>query len=82
MHATSVTNLIDGLEKQGYVVREPHETDRRTILAAITARGREVAEHATAALNQSRFATAPLTDADLDALTGTLRPLRSDEDGF
>ena len=25
VHPTSVTSLIDGLEKQGYVIREPHE---------------------------------------------------------
>lgn len=82
VHPTSVTSLIDGLEKQGYVTREPHRTDRRTILAAITAQGRKVAEQATADLNRSRFATSPLTDADLDDLTDTLRPLRADEDRF
>lgn len=82
VHPTSVTSLIDGLEKQGYVTREPHQTDRRTILASITAEGRDVAEHATTDLNQSRFATTPLTDAHLAGLTDTLRRLRADEDGF
>ncbi len=43
VHRTSVTNIIDGLERSGYVTREPHERDRRTTLAAITPRGREVA---------------------------------------
>ena len=33
-------------------------------------------------LNETRFATAPLTDDDLEALSDTLRPLRADEDGF
>src|SRR5881397_3914249 len=42
VHRTSVTNIIDGLERSGFVVRERHERDRRTILAALTARGREV----------------------------------------
>lgn len=82
VHPTSVTSLIDGLEKQGYVTREPHQTDRRTVLAAITAQGRQVAQDATGALNIDRFATAPLADEELDALTNTLRPLRADEDGF
>ena len=36
VHPTSVTNLIDGLERVGLVRREPHERDRRTTLAAIT----------------------------------------------
>src|SRR5690349_24617639 len=35
VHRTSVTNIIDGLERSGYVVRERHERDRRTILAEI-----------------------------------------------
>ena len=39
VHRTSVTNIIDGLERSGFVTREPHERDRRTTLAAITARG-------------------------------------------
>ena len=82
VHPTSVTSVIDGLEKQGYVVRHPHESDRRTILAAITTRGREAAERATAALNDDRFATSPLSEAALDELTTILRPLRADEDGF
>src|SRR5947209_3650978 len=33
VHPTSVTNLIDGLEKAGYVRRTPHPNDRRTTLA-------------------------------------------------
>jgi DNA-binding MarR family transcriptional regulator len=82
VHPTSVTSLIDGLEKQGYVIREPHDTDRRTILAAITPKGREVAAAATADLNDTRFTTEPLSDDDLEALSETLRPLRADEDGF
>src|SRR5437763_9841474 len=57
VHPTSVTNLIDGLEKLSYVVRKPHPEDRRTTLAAITERGREVAAAATRALNESRFGT-------------------------
>src|SRR5262249_7724151 len=60
VHPTSVTNLIDGLERAGLVSREPHEHDRRTTLAAITEKGRAVAEQATAVLNDARFGTAPL----------------------
>ncbi|HEY2259397.1 MAG TPA: MarR family transcriptional regulator, partial [Solirubrobacteraceae bacterium] len=42
VHPTSVTNLADGLEKLEYAERPPHPRDRRTTLATITARGREV----------------------------------------
>src|SRR5215475_250025 len=35
VHPTSVTNLVDRLERDGLVRREAHETDRRTTLAEI-----------------------------------------------
>jgi DNA-binding MarR family transcriptional regulator len=76
VHPTSVTNLIDGLEKLGYAVREPHPSDRRTTMATITDRGREVAGAATEALHASRFGTPPLTKAELESVTVVLRRLR------
>jgi DNA-binding MarR family transcriptional regulator len=76
VHPTSVTNLIDGLEKLGYVERIPHPSDRRTTLAAITERGHEIAGAATQALNDARFGTDPLRKAELDSLTRTLRQVR------
>lgn len=82
VHPTSVTNLIDGLERSGLVRREPHEHDRRTTLAAITDAGRRVAEEATATLNGARFATGPLTRDELETISKALRPLRADEDQF
>jgi DNA-binding MarR family transcriptional regulator len=77
-----VTNIIDGLERSGFVTREPHERDRRTTLAAITEQGRRTAAEATETLNAMRFGTDPLERADLDAITLTLERLRSDADGF
>src|SRR5689334_10544125 len=76
VHPTSVTNLIDGLEKLGYVERNPHPSDRRTTLAAITDAGRAVAERATQALHEIRFGTPPLTKSELESITGTLTRLR------
>jgi len=76
VHPTSVTNLVDGLERLGYATRSPHPSDRRTTLASITARGRQVAEEATGALNAISFGTAPLGRAELDAITETLRGVR------
>ena len=80
VHATSVTNTIDGLEKRGYVLRERSETDRRQILATLTDPGRDIAEEATALLNDARFATAPLTRKQLATISETLQPLRGSED--
>jgi DNA-binding MarR family transcriptional regulator len=76
VHPTSVTNLIDGLEKRGYVDRAPHPSDRRTTLATITPSGREVAERATAALHEIRFGTPPLHQPELESIAALLRQVR------
>ena len=76
VHPTSVTNLIDGLEKAGYVERTPHPEDRRTTLAAITDAGRRTADDATQALNESRFGTDPLRKQELQSLTEVLQRVR------
>jgi DNA-binding MarR family transcriptional regulator len=76
VHRTSVTNTIDGLERLGYVERMAHDQDRRTTLARITERGRDVAERATQTLNDARFGTEPLTREELALLSETLRRLR------
>ena len=82
VHPTSVTNLVDGLERLGYATRTPHPSDRRTTLATITDRGREVAAQATDALNALRFGTAPLKRRDLDAVTEVLELLRAQAGDF
>src|SRR5829696_357538 len=82
VHRTSVTNIIDGLERSGFVRREPHERDRRTTLAAITESGRTTAAAATEVLNAMKFGTGPLEVGDLDTITATLERLRADADGF
>lgn len=82
VHPTSVTNLVDGLEKLGFVERTPHRTDRRTTLAAVTKQGRRVAEEATAALHSIRFGTVPLRQTDLRAITRTLTRLREASGDF
>jgi DNA-binding MarR family transcriptional regulator len=82
VHRTSVTNIIDGLERSGLVTREPHERDRRTTLAAITPKGRETAEAVTPILNEMRFGTAPLEESELRDITRIFERMRSDADGF
>ena len=81
VHPTSVTNLIDGLERSGLVRREPHEHDRRTTLAAITEVGRATAEEATLVLNEARFGTTPPRPSELE-IWELLRRLRAAEDDF
>jgi DNA-binding MarR family transcriptional regulator len=76
VHRTSVTNLMDGLEREGLAERSPHPTDRRTTLGTITPRGRDVAKKATRALNQAEFGTAPMREHDLDLISDKLTSLR------
>ena len=76
VHPASVTNAVDRLETQRLVARRPHPTDGRTILAAITARGRRTAQDATAALNDAVFAALGLSPHDLEDLFRVLRKLR------
>lgn len=82
VHPTSVTSIVDALERSGHVQRVPHETDRRMTLAAITAAGREVADRATAVLNEARFGTGPLDDGALDEISELLRAVRLDAGDF
>lgn len=82
VHRTSVTNLVDGLERSGYAERSQHPSDRRTTLATITEEGHRIAGKATDALNGSRFGTQPLLDEDLQSITRVLRELRIGADDF
>lgn len=77
VHPTSVTNTIDRLEDDGLVARVPDPRDRRRTLAEITAEGRAVAEKATAALVDARFAVGELSDAEAAQLTAILGRLRA-----
>src|SRR3954469_19999991 len=70
VHRTSVTNIIDGLERSGFGPRGPDERYRRTALAAITESGRRTAEAATTTLNAMHFGPEPLQKRDLDEITG------------
>ena len=82
VHPASVTNLIDGLEALGYVRREPHPSDRRATLAAITDEGRRVAGEATEAMHAIRFGIGALETAELEELTTLLRRVRVAEGDF
>ena len=76
VHRTSVTNIVDKLERDGLVRRVPHAEDRRATLAEVTAEGRRVALAATRALHAIDFGLGALTEHDQDALTDLLRNLR------
>jgi len=55
VHQTTITLIVDQLEKRGLARRRPHPTDRRVSLAALTPAGRALTRDATAALAERSF---------------------------
>jgi DNA-binding MarR family transcriptional regulator len=82
VHPTSITGPIDKLERQGLASRRPHPSDRRTTLAEISDRGREVARAATDALNRSVFNDLGLGTPALVSLVKVLRDFRRAQGDF
>ncbi len=76
MHPTSVTNAVDRLEDAGLVTRSTHPEDRRAMLVALTATGRELAEQATKALNTEVFEQPEIGAEDVRSLVDVLTRLR------
>jgi DNA-binding MarR family transcriptional regulator len=75
VHAASVTNAVDRLERQGLVRRDAHPSDGRTTLAVLTPEGRKVVRAATARLNEV-FADVALSARELAELFRLLRKVR------
>ena len=77
VHPTGITKLVDKLEQQGLVVREPSPDDRRVTLARITPAGRRLATKATRAVGEVKFGV-PLAPADTKLLIDVLKRFRTD----
>jgi DNA-binding MarR family transcriptional regulator len=82
VHPTSVTSIVQRLESAGLVVRRPHPTDGRTVLAEISEAGRSLVEAATADLVTAEFGLAAMTENRLRDLSDLLRPLRHEAGDF
>ena len=78
VHAASVTNAIDRLEREGLVERLPNPEDGRGTLARITPKGKRLAERATAQLNDLVFAGV----APDERLVEVLKQIRRDAGDF
>jgi DNA-binding MarR family transcriptional regulator len=73
VHPTTVTLVLDQLEKKGLVQRTRHPTDRRTILAELTEAGARAAEQANESLARCGYGLGPLAVDDARRLQESLK---------
>ncbi|WP_018125611.1 MarR family winged helix-turn-helix transcriptional regulator [Desulfovibrio oxyclinae] len=72
----TLTVMIDRLVKNGQVERRPHDTDRRSIIVALTESGRALfSEHDDLHLQLTEELTAGLSEGELEAFEATLRKM-------
>lgn len=76
VHPTTVTLVIDQLEKRGLVARTRHASDRRTILAQLTADGEAAVTRATADLAAQGFGLGGIDTDQAERLTAELATVR------
>lgn len=76
VHPTTITLVIDQLEKRGLVSRAPHPTDRRTVLATLTSDGLAAVDKATLILADTCFGLDGVTPQLAVTLTEILRQVR------
>jgi DNA-binding MarR family transcriptional regulator len=74
--APNATTVVDDLEELGLVRRQPHPTDRRAKLVALTRKGQNIARRADTVLGRPPDALLALEPADLETLERILGPLR------
>lgn len=82
VHAASVTNAVDRLERQGLVRRDPHPYDGRAVLAVLTADGRRVAQEATVDVNAKVFTALGVGHDEAAQIFDLLRGLRQSAGDF
>lgn len=74
----TMTVTVDKLERLGLVSRQPHGTDRRSYLVALTPEGERLCrEHHGHHLRLTQELAAGLTDEELAALTAALTKMRA-----
>lgn len=76
VHPTSVTAVVDTLERLGFVERAAHPSDRRQTLARITDLGRSTMEQASQEIAVEGFGLGSLTDAEAESLCVLLKKVR------
>jgi DNA-binding MarR family transcriptional regulator len=73
----NATGIVDDLEAQGLVRRQPHPTDRRAKVVELTRKGKEKARRADAILATPPAGLRALETDDLEALQRILESVRA-----
>lgn len=69
----TLTVLVDKLEAKGFVVRKPHQTDRRSIMVELTEKGQEMfEEHDRLHLRLIEELTSGFTEDEKEILLGCI----------
>lgn len=72
----AVTRMLDRLEKKGLITRSPDPSDRRSLLIAVTDKGRDAIERAMPlAANAQKELVSALTEDEIQQLKQTLRKI-------
>ncbi|WP_030434703.1 MarR family winged helix-turn-helix transcriptional regulator [Actinoplanes subtropicus] len=82
VHPTSVTNAVDRLQAAALVRRTPHPHDRRSTIVELLPAGREVAEAATADLNDQVFGAPWIKPAEITNLIEVIAQIRRQAGDF
>lgn len=77
VHPATVTNTVDQLEGKGFVKRQPHAADRRSVLAKITPKGRKAAVQASESLVDVKFGIADMTEDEARSIARSIRRFRT-----
>ena len=76
LSSAATTKLLDRLEAAGHVAREPHPSDRRTVMVRISPSTRAAAERTVGAVQSRRVeAVSRLTPAERETVTAFLLDL-------
>jgi hypothetical protein len=65
-HPTSLTGIVDGVERMKLVERVAHPTDRRTTLVRITGEGRRIYERSAKLIVETTMSIDALTDEEAE----------------
>jgi DNA-binding MarR family transcriptional regulator len=76
LHPSTITGVVDRLEKKGYVARKRDQVDRRVIYVELTAKGRMLAKRApNPAQGKLIYGLKNLKKRDLNLIYGSVQKL-------